>query len=159
MARFAGAAPEAGAREVVKLMEQAGLEVGLAEDDDDIWDRQRGRQRSAEGAVVRVSGLMSELPRVLRSAHDLGASLVGRAGLGLSWMTLDQGDVTEVVSGIEEVRRRLHPFPCVVLDAPEEVREKVQVWGDDEAVPLMRRVKARFDPHGVCNPGIFVGGI
>ena len=159
MARFAGAAPEPGAREVVKLMEEAGLEARLAEDDDDLWDRQRARQRSADGAVVRVSGLMSQLSGVLRSARDLGGSLVGRAGLGLSWMTLHQGDVTEVVSSIEEVRRRLHPFACVVLDAPDEVREKVEVWGDDEAVPLMRRVKARFDPHGVCNPGIFVGGI
>ena len=28
-----------------------------------------------------------------------------------------------------------------------------------DALPLMRRVKARFDPGGVCNPGIFVGGI
>jgi FAD/FMN-containing dehydrogenase len=24
---------------------------------------------------------------------------------------------------------------------------------------LMRRVKGRFDPHNVCNPGVFVGGI
>ena len=159
MARFGGAAPEGGAREVVRLMEEAGLETRLAAGDDDLWDRQRDRQRSADGAVVRVSGLVSELPRVLRSAQEVGASLVGRAGMGLSWITLDQGDPTDVVSGIEEVRRRLHPFACVVLDAPDDVREKVEVWGDDEAVPLMRRVKARFDPHGVCNPGIFLGGI
>ncbi len=159
MARFVGAAPEAGARAVVKLMEQAGLEARLAEDDDDRWDRQRARQRSADGAVVRVSGLASELATVLRSAQDVGASLVGRAGLGLSWITLAEGDVPELVSNIEEERRRLHPFPCVVLDAPAEVRQKVEVWGDDEAVRLMRRVKTRFDPNGVCNPGIFVGGI
>ncbi len=159
MARFVGAAPEAGAREVVKLMERAGLEARLAADDDDRWDRQRERQRSADGAVVRVSGLASELPRVLRSAREVGASLVGRAGMGLSWMTLGQAEASELDSSIEEVRRRLHPFPCVVLDAPAEVREKVEVWGDDGAVPLMRRVKARFDGPGVCNPGIFVGGI
>ncbi|MDQ3575563.1 MAG: FAD-binding oxidoreductase, partial [Actinomycetota bacterium] len=76
-----------------------------------------------------------------------------------SWITLGRGDAGELVASIEEVRRRLDPFACVVLDAPAEVREKVDVWGEVEAVPLMRRVKARFDPHGVCNPGIFVGGI
>jgi len=39
-------------------------------------------------------------------------------------------------------------------------------WGDascpgpiGDALPLMRRVKARFDPAGACNPGVFVGGI
>jgi glycolate dehydrogenase FAD-binding subunit len=46
-----------------------------------------------------------------------------------------------------------------VLDAPRHVREKVDVWGDAAAFALMRRVKARFDPDNVCNPGIFVGGI
>ena len=159
MARFVGAAPEAGAREVVKLMERAGLDARLAADDDDRWDRQRARQRSADGAVVRVSGLASELPEVLRSAQEVGASLVGRAGLGLSWMTLGDASAPALVSSIEAVRRRLHPFPCVLLDAPAEVREKVEVWGDAGAVPLMRRLKARFDGPGVCNPGIFLGGI
>ncbi len=158
MARFAGAAPEAAAGGVVRLMEQAGLEARLAGDDDELWARQRERQRSAHGAVVRVSGLASALPRVLRSAQEVGASVVGRAGLGLSWMALAEGHASELVSSIEEVRRRLDPFPCVVLDAPAEVREKVEVWGED-AVPLMRRIKARFDPPAVCNPGIFVGGI
>ncbi|MHB1534202.1 MAG: FAD-binding oxidoreductase [Acidimicrobiales bacterium] len=159
MARFVGAAPEPGAREVVKLLERAGLDARLVADDDDRWDRQRAGQRSADGAVVRVSGLASELPEVLRSAREVGASLVGRAGLGLSWMTLGGGDIPELVSNIEEVRRRLHPFPCVVLDSPAEARESVEVWGNDAALPLMRRVKARFDGAGVCNPGIFVGGI
>ena len=27
------------------------------------------------------------------------------------------------------------------------------------ALELMRSVKRRFDPAGVCNPGLFVGGI
>ena len=159
MARFGGAAPEAAAKEVAKLMEEAGLEARLVEDHNDRWARQRDGQRSADGAVVRVSGLVADLAEVLRSASEVGASLVGRAGLGLSWMGLGQGDAGELVASIEEVRRRLDPFACVVLDAPPEVREKVDAWGEADAVALMRRVKARFDPHGVCNPGIFVGGI
>jgi glycolate oxidase FAD binding subunit len=155
LARFAGAAPEAAAKEVADLMEHAGVTSRLVEDDDARWERQRQGQRSQDGTVVRVSGLAAELPRVVEAADAVGATLVGRAGLGLSWLTL--GD--EAVAGIEELRRRLQPFPCVVLDAPLELRQKVDVWGDAQAAPLMRRVKERFDPHGVCNPGIFVGGI
>ena len=159
LTRFAGAAPEAGAEEVAKLMQQAGLDTRLDGEDDALWDRQRQRQRSVEATVVRVSGLASELSNVVRSAEVVGASLVGRAGLGLSWLTLAGGEASEVVPSVEELRRRLHPFPCVVLDAPQGVREKIDPWDEASAVPLMRRVKDRFDPHGVCNPGIFVGGI
>ena len=159
LSRFGGAAPDAAAKEVAKLMEQAGLETRLVDDDEALWDRQRAGQRSPHGTVVRVSGLAAELPRVVRSAEDVGASLVGRAGLGLSWLTLAGGGGGEAVVGVEELRRRLQPVPCVVLDAPQMVREKVDVWGESQAVSLMRRVKDRFDPHGVCNPGIFVGGI
>ena len=159
LARFGGAAPDDVVAQVVKLLEEAGLEARSTADDDALWERQQARQRSADGAVVRVSGLASELPAVLRAAQGAGASLVGRAGLGLSWVTLPDDDPGAVVSSIEALRRRLDPFACVVLDAPSQVREKVDVWGQAEAVPLMRRVKARFDPKNVCNPGLFVGGI
>jgi glycolate oxidase FAD binding subunit len=159
LARCGGTAPEAGAEQAADLMGEAGLEARLVEEDDDLWQRQRARQRSSDGAVVRVSGLPAELPRVLESAHELGASVVGRAGLGLSWVALPPAETSDLVASVEELRRRLRPFPCVVLDAPAEVREKLDVWGEAEALELMRRVKERFDPHRVCNPGIFVGGI
>jgi glycolate oxidase FAD binding subunit len=158
LARFGGAAPEAAADQAVALLEEAGLDAHSTSDDEGLWERQRAGQRSAEGAVLRVSGLASELPAVLRSAQEAGAALVGRAGMGLSWITLPAQDAGALVAAVEDLRRRLRPFACVVLDAPADVREKVDVWGED-ALPLMRRVKARFDPHNVCNPGIFVGGI
>ena len=142
-----------------ELMEHAGLETRLEDYDEALWERQRVRQRSTDSAVVRVCGLLAELPRVVRSAEEVGASLVGRAGLGLSWLTLAGGDGGETASGIEELRRQLHPFPVVVLDAPQAVREKLDVGGEAQARSLMRCVKDRFDPQGVCNPGIFVGGI
>jgi glycolate oxidase FAD binding subunit len=158
LARFGGAAPEAAAGQAVGLLEQAGLNGRTTADDDGLWERQRARQRSSDGAVLRVSGLASGLPAVLRAAQEAGGSVVGRAGMGLSWISLPAQDTGALVAAIEDLRRRLRPFACVVLDAPPEVREKVDVWGED-AVALMRRVKARFDPHNVCNPGIFVGGI
>ena len=159
LARFAGAAPEAAAKEVAHLMTHAGVTSRLVEDDDALWERQRRGQRSPDGTVVRVSGLAAELPRVVEAAEAVGATLVGRAGLGLSWLTLPGAGGGGAVAGVEELRRRLQPFPCVVLDAPLEVRQTIDVWGEAQAAPLMRRVKERFDPHRVCNPGVFVGGI
>ena len=48
-----------------------------------------------------------------------------------------------------------------VLDAPADVRARLDPWGplEEPALELMRRVKARFDPTGTCSPGVFVGGI
>ena len=64
------------------------------------------------------------------------------------------------VAGVEEVRRELAPRACTVLDAPDEVRDRIDVWGPDPSgLALTRRLKERFDPAGVCNPGRFVGGI
>ena len=107
--------------------------------------------------VVRVSGVQAQLEQQMRAAERLGGSLVGRAAHGLSWIALDGGG-PEVVDGL---RRELAPSPCVVLDAPPEVRRQIDVWGvgDSTAVELMRRVKQRFDPAGACSPGVMAGGI
>src|SRR5205807_8951818 len=131
------------------------------EDDGELWERQRSRQRAptAEGASVRVSGLPAELPRVIRAAERAGGALVGRAGLGLSWIRLTSVGDQELAGRVRELRRELAPVACTVLDAPDEVRGKVDVWGPDpSALAVMRRLKDRFDPAGVCNPGLFVGG-
>jgi glycolate oxidase FAD binding subunit len=47
----------------------------------------------------------------------------------------------------------------VVLDAPADVKEQVDVWGPVRGLDLMRRVKDQFDPDRVLSPGRFVGGI
>jgi len=51
-------------------------------------------------------------------------------------------------------------------DAPPPLKRQVDAWGAGDDRPglanglaMMRRLKAEFDPRGVCNPGRFVGGI
>lgn len=47
----------------------------------------------------------------------------------------------------------------VVLCAPREAARRLDRWGRVGALPLMRRVKERFDPGRRLSPGRFVGGI
>ena len=51
--------------------------------------------------------------------------------------------------------------PESVLDLPVASRGAIDPWAATEGpeLELMRRLKRRFDPAGVCNPGIFVGRI
>jgi len=40
--------------------------------------------------------------------------------------------------------------------------KSLDAWGNTaggDALPLMRAIKQRFDPRGILNPGVFVGGI
>ena len=160
LARFAGATARDQAEAALDELSGAGLESGVTEDDEELWARQRAAQRSADGVVIRVSGLQSRLAGTLRAAEREGASLVGRVAPGLSWLRLPASDAEEAVAAIERLRGELAPSPCVVLDAPEEVRRAVDPWGPGgSALELMRRVRARFDPAGTLNPGVFVGGI
>ena len=48
---------------------------------------------------------------------------------------------------------------AVVERASPELKGRVSVWGDSpEGVHIMTRIKQRFDPMGILNPGRFVGG-
>ena len=49
---------------------------------------------------------------------------------------------------------------AVVERASPELKRRVSVWGESpEGVHIMTRIKQRFDPMGILNPGRFVGGI
>jgi glycolate oxidase FAD binding subunit len=111
--------------------------------------------------VVKVSAVQTRIPDVLEAAGRAGGSVVGRAAHGLCWVTLGAREPEKMVEAIAGLRMDLAPMPCVVLDAPADVRAKLDAWGMPEslAVELMRRVKPRFDPGGICNPGVYIGGI
>jgi glycolate oxidase FAD binding subunit len=162
LVRFAGAEAVPQAEAARRVLEEAGLEASLIEDDAAAWEAQRAAQRGE--LVVRVSALQTRLEDVLRETERLGGGMVGRAALGVCWVSLPAEAGAEAVRSL---RSALTPSSCVVLDAPEEVRAEIDPWGFDDsgggagsaAVELMRRTKARFDPGGVCSPGVFVGGI
>jgi glycolate oxidase FAD binding subunit len=149
-----GGAPQRQAEVARARFRDAGI---AAEITDELapWERQRRLQRSPEGTILRVSALPAELARVLEVAESIDATVVGRAGLGVFFLNLAAGEPEDLVDVVEDVRDRLRQRPIAVLDAPEQVRGKVDVWGErDQGVAgLMHRIKERFDPQDLCNPG------
>ena len=172
LVRFGSADPAPRAEEAAALLGKiGGLEIEVETEDSACWDAQRTAQRG--DVVVKVSALPSAMPAAIAATQSLGGTLVARAGLGLAWIQLPADVALDrdshgqarhpdsgVVGAVEELRRLLAPAPCVVLDAPTGVRTELDPWGNETGpVELMRKVKERFDPAGVCAPGLFVGGI
>jgi glycolate oxidase FAD binding subunit len=63
---------------------------------------------------------------------------------------------------VSRLRERLLPrgASVVIRRASEDVKRRADVFGDPgDVLPLMRRVKERFDPAGMLSPGRFVGGL
>jgi glycolate dehydrogenase FAD-binding subunit len=138
LARFGGETAAAQAGTAARLLGEADV----VEDDDDLWRAQRDAQRSPSGLVVKVSALQTDLPELLRVAEESGATLVGRAGLGLHWLRLDTGPAEALVA---RLRRR---WTAVVLDHPSDLEAGPHEPRDAGARVLARRVKERFDPEG-----------
>jgi glycolate oxidase FAD binding subunit len=156
LVRFGGASALEQARHTATRLRDAGLaDADVIEDDDELWAAQRNRQRAPGGVVVKVAGVATDLPDVLRAADTAGATVVSRAAMGLSWAALE-GDDLPARAG--ELRRALDGRPTTVLDGAALVGDP---WPapDRGALAVMERIKARFDPAGRFRPGAFVGGI
>jgi glycolate oxidase FAD binding subunit len=141
LARFAGAVPRPQAEAAEKLLRAEGLDTEIVDEDEPLWDEQRVRQRGP--LVVKVSSLPTRLPELLRATGELGGSLVGRAALGLSWVRFDEPSAATV----ERLRR---DFIAAVLDRPPDLHVDPVGPVDPATRELMRRVKERLDPAGVC---------
>ncbi|MER6596755.1 hypothetical protein ABT214_33875, partial [Micromonospora purpureochromogenes] len=48
---------------------------------------------------------------------------------------------------------------CVVVNAPEPVRQAVDVWGEAAVIPRLRAAKDHLDPHRRLAPGRLPGGL
>ena len=98
-------------------------------------------------------------PLVLGVAADPGFGLVR-----LLWWTDDREPPSDdrVISAISRVREMSRQLggSTVVEHCPLSVKRGIDVWGEaTETIEIMRRIKDKFDPARVLNPGRFVGGI
>lgn len=90
-----------------------------------------------------------------------GMSVIAYPTVGVVRVTLADAETDEMASIVE--RLRAHAIAAggslVVTRAPVELKRRIDVWGEVDALALMRNLKQQFDPASTLNPGRFVGGI
>ena len=67
-----------------------------------------------------------------------------------------------ILDAIVKTRQIAHRYEgsAVVEQCQLPVKRQIDVWGDaPDSLAVMRSIKDRFDPHGILNPGRFLGGI
>lgn len=114
----------------------------------------------ADGFGLSIAFVPAALPQVVRAVGKLAAEadIRGRAASGV----LEVGVPSLAASELAGLRAAVAPYDgsVVLRSAPPERKEELDVWGPvGSALPLMRRVKERFDPDRRLAPGRYVGGI
>jgi glycolate oxidase FAD binding subunit len=133
----------------------------------DAIERLRELQAPAHGSALRfrVAALPGRLAAAAAPLAAAGAALLVYPGVALLWagFPLPEGADEGVVDAAWRAARAAAAAGAgsfVVESAPAWAKRGRDVFGEPgEALPLFRAVKARFDPHGVLNPGRFAGGL
>lgn len=109
--------------------------------------------QQADGIVARLSVPASRQGMVLASFLDIDVDTI-LADMGSGLIYVRSGDVQPVV----ELIARLE-VSAAYLALPDEAKVGRDVFGgmDASAVTVVRRLKDQFDPHGIFNPGRFIG--
>jgi glycolate oxidase FAD binding subunit len=119
---------------------------------------------------VRIGVPIARTAALVAAAEALGdrrawpAAVTAHAGSGVVRAAYATGDAAPegVAEAIQALRREAEDAEgsLVVEAAPPAVKARLDAWGSPgAALPVMRRLKAEFDPAGTLSPGRFVGGI
>jgi len=126
-----------------------------------LWD-QKGTPR----AVLKVSILPMDLAKFCATLESSKAAKSTAWGMvfqspGVGLLRIE-GNESRLVDTLTQLRAHAERSSgsLVVLSAPLEINQRLDAWGDSgDGLPLMRAVKQQLDPHGILNPGRFLGGI
>ena len=140
-----------------------GTACDLLVDADAIAAYQRLRDFDATDATLfaQISVAPAELASCLQNC---GAEYRAHAGSGVAQILVSS------LSNADELRSTLARWREIahggrgnlrVLRVHDELREGISIFDTPStgAFGLMRRLKNTFDPHGIFNPGCFVGGL
>ena len=126
----------------------------------DLWHEHETRIFETPGTVVKVAVLPTDVAEMLSAFERMttGASLEcavsGRAALGILLLRLggQPQKHARVVGELRTAATNRGGSAVVVSTAAEDLTTTKSRWGSvGDAEPVMRAVKARFDPHNILN--------
>ena len=137
--------------------------VGRAQN---VWNVREQMFENKHAVVLKISAPPAEICSISAELHQWSFGdgrdvkvLAQATGL----MTVAVGAAPELVPLlVEKLRARVHEFggSVVVLQVPDSLRGRIDVWGPDRGSwALMNEIKRRFDPGRILNSGRFVGNI
>jgi glycolate oxidase FAD binding subunit len=129
------------------------------------------RERLWEGQEPALACKLSITPADLERLCALLGQVAGRlrihwslalSGPGVGWLRLEGANDEALLAALVRLRADIAALGgwLSAMGCPAGIKSRLDVWGEEgDALPLMRRVKERFDPHGALSRGRFVGGI
>lgn len=159
--------PESLKEYSVRLGQAAG-KVAFAESAPAVWEarQQLFTQAADDSLIVKCSVQPAQLGELCAAVFDCAeasgvkAAVVAQA-TGLAEMRLEGNEWAQraVLAPLESAVERLKGS-MVVERCSLALKRDLEVWGRPvSAVEVMRRIKQKFDPAGILNPGRFLGGI
>jgi glycolate oxidase FAD binding subunit len=139
-----------------------------------VWDVVREDRPffpGSSGSIVKlkINSLPSQLTEVVRRLESLKSKLDGSLlikshavnGVSRAYMNLPDSDQhqQEIINFIQQLRSFVKPFrgSVVVELAPLALKKMIDVWGYDWGErSLMQRIREKYDPSTILNPGRFV---
>jgi glycolate oxidase FAD binding subunit len=131
-----------------------------------VWSTREQMFDNRHAVVLKISALPAEICSICAELHQWSfgdgrdVKVLAQA-TGLMAVALEAAPEL-MLALIDKLRTRVQEFggSVVVLQVPDELRGRIDVWGPDQGSgALMHEVKRRFDPGRILNPGRFVGNI
>ena len=118
------------------------------------WSEWQRRAGTAEGVLIRVAVPNRRLADVLSHGALEGAGFVADAATGVAWARL-AGLEPDALARLQETARGLGGY-AALLAAPPSLFQRADPHGHRPALaPYMERLRRRWDPGDVLNPGRF----
>ena len=126
-----------------------------------------GESTDGPMVVARISVLPASIAGALDGLAKIGERLrlITRMvvyGNGTGFVRFESPNAATLAAAIAAAQARMTEVGghLTVHLLPDEIKERLDVWGAaGDTLPLMRRIKAQFDPAGIMNPGRQIGRI